>query len=304
VLKLKVAGASVNGNGATLQATSDATSAVQVVADNVSVTNMTLAAPLSGTRYSSLDQHKLVLQANGDSVSDVTITGSAAAGVFVDGASNFTLNRVTVRNSRADGIHMSRGANNGQLNNVVTEMTGDDGIAVVSYRNEPVCHDIVVNSPRVNGTTWGRGMSVVGGQNISYRNIAVSQSNAAGVYIASEGDPWYTLPVSKVDVTGGTVTGANTNPQVVHGAVLVYSGNANSGLSDVTISGLTISNTPTTAQRNVGIILDSGTLSRIAFNNIALQNTTLPPFIKSAKVPAGSYTTSGWTLNGQPITVG
>ena len=304
MLRLRVAGARVNGNGATLQATSDSTSAVQIAADNVYLSNLNLAAPLTGSRYSTLDQHKLVITANADTVSNVTITGSAAAGVFVYGASNFTLDRVTVRNTRADGIHMTNGANNGRVNNAVTENTGDDGVAVVSYGGEPVCHDIVVESPQVNGTTSGRGISVVGGQNISYRNIAVSRTTAAGVYIASEGDPYYTLPVSKVDVTGGTVTSANTSTQVVHGAVLVYSGNSRSGLSDVTISGLTISNTPSSAQRNVGIILDSGTLSRIAFNNIALQNTNLPPFMKSAKVPTGSYTTSGWTLNGSPIAVG
>jgi hypothetical protein len=303
VLKLQVAGVSVNGNGAILQATNDSTSAVQIVADNVSLSNLTLAAPTSGQRYDALEQHKLVVAGNGATVSDVTINGSAAAGVFVYGASNFTLNRVTVRSSRADGIHMTHGANNGQVNNAVTQATGDDGIAVVSYGNEPICHDITINSPIVNGTTWGRGISVVGGQNISYRNIAVSQSNAAGVYIATEGNPYNTLSASRVTVTGGTVTGANTNTQIVHGAVLVYSGNPNQNLSDVTVSGLTIANTPTSAYRNVGIVVDGGSIGRIAFNNIALQNTKAVPFAKSSNVPAGSYTTSGWTLDGRPITV-
>jgi parallel beta helix pectate lyase-like protein len=304
VLKLRVSGVHIQGNGATLQATNDATSAVQIVADNVSVTNLNLAAPLTGNRYSTLDQHKLVVQADGVTVSGVTITGSAAAGVFVYGASNFTLDRVTVRNTRADGIHITNGSNNGQVNNPTTEWTGDDGVAVVSYGGDALpCHDIVINSPTVTGTTWGRGISAVGGHNISYRNIAVSQSNAAGVYIASEGNPYYTWSVNKVDVIGGTVTGANTNPQIVHGAVLVYSGNAGHSVSDVTISGLTISNTPSSAQRNVGIVVTDGTVSNIALTNIALQNTTLTPLYTSSKVPAGSYTTSGWTLDGKPITV-
>lgn len=303
VLQLRVAGTRIEGNGATLQATNDSTSAVQIVADNVSLSNLTLAAPASGQRYDALEQHKLVIQGNGVTVSDVTVNGSAAAGVFVYRATNFTINRVTVRNSRADGIHMTGGANNGQVNNAVTQSTGDDGIAVVSYGNETICHDITINSPIVNGTTWGRGISVVGGQNISYNNIAVSQTNAAGVYVASEGNPYNTLSASKVKITGGTVTGANTNPQIVHGAVLVYNGNSSQSTTDVTVSGLTISNTPTSAYRNVGIVVDGGSVSRIAFNNIAIQNTQAVPFAKSANVPAGSYTTSGWTLNGVPITV-
>jgi hypothetical protein len=304
VLKLRVAGARIDGNGATLQATSDSTSAVQLLADNDSLANLTLAAPLTGSRYSTPDQHKLFIQGNGANVSDVTINGSAAAGVFVYGATNFTLNRVTVRNTRADGIHMTNGANNGQVNNAVTEWTGDDGVAVVSYGSGPICHDIVIDSPKVNGTTWGRGISVVGGQNISYRNIAVSQSSAAGVYIATEGNSYNTLSVSNVNVTGGTVTGANTSTQVIHGAVLVYSGNSSRSLTDVTISGLAVAGTPSSAQRNVGFIADTGTVGRIAFTNIALQNTNLPPFMKSSSVPAGSYRTSGWTLNGTPINVG
>ena len=69
------------------------------------------------------------------------------------------------------------------------------------------------------------------------------------------------------------------------------------------MSGLTVASTTSTAQRNAGVIIDAGTISKIAFNNIALQNTTLTPLYKSPNVPAGSVTTSGWTLNGNPITV-
>jgi hypothetical protein len=304
VIQLRVPDVQIDGNGATLQATNDETSAVQITAGGVSLTNLNLTAPLEGTRWASLNQHRLVIQASGVTVSDVTITGSAAAGVFVDGASNFKLNRVTVRNTRADGIHMTNGSNNGQVNNSTTEWTGDDGVAVVSYGNQQQpCHDIVINSPTVSGTTWGRGLTVVGGENISYRNIRVSQSNAAGVYIASEGSPWYTRSVNQVDVSGGTVTGANTNPQVAQGAVLVYSGNAGQSVSDVAISGLTVSGEPSSAEGNVGIFVDDGTVGNIAFTNIALQNTKLSPLVTSSKVPAGSYTTSGWTLDGKPITV-
>lgn len=303
VLKVRVPGVRIDGGGATLQATNDATSSVQILADNVSVSNLNLTAPLTGTRYDAADQQRLFVQGNGAQITDVSITGSAAAGVLVYGASNFTLNRVTVRNTRADGIHMTNGANNGKVLNPFVQASGDDGVAVVSYGGEPVCHDIIVESPRVNGTTGGRGISVVGGQNISYRNIAVSQSSAAGVYIASEGSPWNTASVNNIDVTGGTVTGANTDTRVVHGAVLVYSANPSQGANGVTISGLTISGTPKSAYRNVGIVVDAGSVSGLKFTNIALQNTQAVPFAKTSNVPASSYTTSGWTLNGAPITV-
>ncbi|MBI3212958.1 MAG: right-handed parallel beta-helix repeat-containing protein [Mycobacterium sp.] len=302
VLKIRVAGVTIIGNGAVLESTNDATSAVQILADNVSVSNLTLTAPLTGTRYDSLDQHKLVIIGDGVTVSDVTVNGSAAAGVFVYGASHFTLNRVTVRNTRADGIHMTNGANNGSVNGAVVESSGDDGIAVVSYADAPTCHDIVVDSPTVNGTTWGRGLSVVGGDDISFRNINVSKTNAAAVYIATESS-YNTRSVNNVEIVGGTITGANTNSQVVHGAVLVYSGNSGKSINGVSISGLSIVTTNPSVYWNVGVILDAGTVSNLSFKNIALKSTKLSPLSISAKVPAGTYTVSGWTLDGKAITV-
>ena len=303
VLTISTPNVTINANGATLQATNDTTSAVKITGNGVSLSNLNLTAPLTGSRYSNLDQNSLDIMADNVTVNNVTVTGSAAAGVFVYGASGFTLTNITVQNTRADGIHMTNGANNGHLDNITTKWTGDDGIAVVSYSADTgPCHDIVINSPTVNGTTWGRGISVVGGNNITYTNINVSATYAAGIYIASEGAPWYTTSVNNVQINGGTVTAANTSTDVVHGAVLIYAGNPATTINNVTISGLTIADTPTTAYRNTGIIVDAGKVSNITLTNITLKNTTLAPLLTS-NVPAGSYTTSGWTRNGTPITL-
>ena len=86
VIKLRVPGVSIDGNGATLEATNDATSAVQITADGVQLANVTLKAPSGGKRWSSLDQPSSRSQAVDDSVSQVTIVGSAASGIAVDGA--------------------------------------------------------------------------------------------------------------------------------------------------------------------------------------------------------------------------
>jgi hypothetical protein len=269
----------------------------------VTLTNLNLSAPLTGTRYSDLNQNSLNIEGNNVTVSNVTITGSAAAGVFVYGASGFNLSNITVQNTRADGVHITNGSSFGQLTNVTTKMTGDDGIAIVSYGADPSpSHDIVINSCTVAGTTWGRGLSVVGGYNVTVNNIKVSSSSAAGIYIADEGAPWYTRSVNNVTINGGTVTGANTSTTVIHGAVLIYSGNAGAGISGVTINGLTVASTTSTAGRNLGIIVDAGSVSGIKLLNIVLKNTNLYP-LGLYKVPAGSYTATGWTLNGVPIKV-
>lgn len=307
ILYIRVPGVKINGNGATLEATNDPTSAVQITADNVSVRNLNLTAPLSGPRYNDTDQHKIVVGANGITLSDINITGSASVGVYVVG-SNFRLDRLNIRDTRADGIQINAGASNGQVNDSTTERTGDDGFAVVSYteqllgyHTEP-CRNIVINSPTVNGTTGGgRGILVQGGENIVIHNIKVSQTSLAGVYVSSVGDPFYTQSTNGVEISGGSVTGANVSPSVVMGAVAVSSDHAGYSVTNATISDLTIINTPPSARANIAVMsTNGGVLSNIGLRNIRIQQGTDLPAISSNALP-GSYTASGITMNGQPV---
>ena len=297
VLQLRVAGVTINGNGATLQATNDATSAVQIVANNVKLSNITLTAPLTGPRYDTPNQAKLVLTANYDTVSNVTINGSAASGIFVYGAGWFTLSNVKVSNTRADGIHMTDGAHDGTVTNATTTATGDDGIAIVSYLGDgKECYNITVNSPTVNGTVWGRGISVVGGQGIKYNNITVSNTNAAGVYVASE-EGYNSYGVNNVTVTGGRITGANYNPAIVHGAIMVYAGNPGQAVTGVSFTGISISGTPVSAEREIGLIQETGaTMSNIAFANITIDPNSLWTF--GSNVARSVYTATGFVIGG------
>ncbi|WP_285030639.1 right-handed parallel beta-helix repeat-containing protein [Mycolicibacterium sp. lyk4-40-TYG-92] len=300
VLQITVSGLTINGNGATLQATNDATSAVEILSDHVTMSNLTLGANLTGPRYYADEQHKLVIEGNYASVSNVTINGAAGAGVYVLGAGWFNLTDITVNNSRADGISMTGGAHDGVVNNPVTNNTGDDGVSVVSYIHDgTICSNITINNPIVNGTTWGRGVTVVGGQNITYNNIKVSNTNGAGIYIASE--PSYdTMGVSNVVVNGGTVTGANYNSAVVHGAILVYAGNAAQPVTGVTIENISVTGTPLTAQREIGLIQETGSsMNGIIFKSISFDKTTLPIFYTNT--PSGSYSASGITMGGTTI---
>jgi Right handed beta helix region len=305
IIYIRVPGVVVNGNGATLRATNDLTSAVWIAADNVSVRNLNLAAPPSGPRYYETDQHKIVVGANGVRLSNITITGSASAGIYIAG-SDFHLDRVTVRDTRADGIDVTAGASNGEVNNSTTERTGDDGFAVVSLIAEPEpCRNIVINSPIVNGAgsanSAARGIVVSGGENITVRNIKVSQTSLAGVFISSVGDPFNTRSTNGVQVSGGSVTGGNMAPTVPMGAVVVSSDHAGYSVTNATISNLTIIDTPPSAPSNIAVeTTNGGALSNVAFENIRIQQGTGLPAI-SSNVPAGGYTATGVTVNGQTI---
>ena len=302
VLKVTTERVSLTGGG-TLLATDEAQSAVQIEAAGVTVNGLTFGVASTTKRWSTPDQHKLFLgEHDGIVVNDVTITGSAAAGLFCLGTSNFVLQNVHVSDTRADGIHMTDGAHQGSVRSPLITRSGDDGVAVVSYLDDAdLCHDITITAPTVRTTTGGRGLSVVGGHNIVYSDISVDSSYAAGVYIACEGGSSVTHNCSAVSVSGGTVTDANTNAGIDHGAVLVYSGRSDGGVSDVTVSGLTVTGTRAGASRQIGVIADNGNpVSAIRFQDLRLAANPTP---YQGNAPTSAFTITGTTAAGAAVEV-
>jgi hypothetical protein len=272
---------SIEGTGATLVATREEASALHVAATGVTVTGLTLTTPTTTKRWDGFEQTKVWISADDAVLRDVHVVGSAAAGIGInDGAGGFLLDHVTVTDSRADGIHITGRAHDGRVVSPVTTGTGDDGVAVVSYMKDGgPCERVTVESPTVNGTTWGRGVSVVGGNDITYTDVAVHDTDAAGVYVGSEGDPYFTYASVGVLVDGGTVTGANTNAEKDHGAVLVYAGSSGTTTSDVTVRGLTISGTRTSSPWDAGVLADPGAqLERIDLSDLAISAGAKEPF--------------------------
>jgi hypothetical protein len=301
ILTINASGVQINGNGATLEATNPGAAALVIHGDNVALSNVNLVAPVGLPRQDSTNNTLLVVGRSGVSVSNVNITGGSSAGIFVAGASNFRIENTTIRDTAADGIQMTGGSNNGQVNNVTTERTGDDGIAVVSYTIGPaagMCHDIVINSPVVLSNNQARGLVVVGGERISFNNINVSNTSGSGLFIGSQGS-FFTGSVRGVNVSGGTIRGANYTP-IPLGAVTVYSAAPGQTVADVSISGLTISDTPPAGHHNIGIGTAGGTLSNINISDIAVQQGGDLPVLFTLDAPRETYSVTGLTLNGAP----
>jgi Right handed beta helix region len=224
--------------------------------------------------------------------------------MYVPQASNFRIENVTIRDTAADGIQLTAGSNNGQVNNVTTERTGDDGIAIVSHIVGPaigLCHDIVVNSPKVLSNNQARGLVVAGGDRISFNDIDVSNTSGSGVFVGSLA-AFATGSSTGISVNGGTIRGANYTA-IPLGAVTVYSGNPGQTVSDVTVSGLTISDTPAVAHHNIGIGTAGGALSNINFENIAIRQSGDLPVLYALDAPRETYRATGITLNGAPFNV-
>jgi hypothetical protein len=299
VLILRNAGEFVSGPG-TLLATDEQNSAVYVGGDNITLEGgLTLKMGATTQRWDAYQQMKLLIGPySGDVVSDVTVNGAAAAGIMIDGASHYLIANDTVENTNADGIHNTGGSHDGFIINATVRNTGDDGIAVVSYHTDSTpCHDIYIESPRFYGNTWGRGFTVVGGDNITWTNIFEENSNAAGVYIAAEGAPYYTYGSHHIKVLGGTLVNSNTNPTINHGAVLIYNGQPSYTIADVDLENLTITNTRSTASGQVGVLgRGSGGITGVQLQNFTI--TGGPSQIFGTDEPASSYDISGWTFNG------
>lgn len=297
ILRVANAGIVLSGT-ATLLATNEQNEVLRIDADNVTIENLKITINTTTKRWVAYEQMGLLLyQHSGDVVSHVTIDGSGAAGLMASGASNYTIDSVTIQNTRADCLHQTGGSHNGHVISPTVQNCGDDGVAVVSYLGDGVeCHDIVIDNPRFLGQTNGRGLSVVGGYNVTFNNIYVANSSAAALYFAAE-PSYQTYGDSNVLVNGGTIINANQTASVDHGAILVYNGLAGQKLSGIDIENITISNTRASASRQIGIIAaGSGGADHIKFNNITI--TGGPTNLLYSDTAANIYTISNWTFNG------
>lgn len=306
VLTIQVSGVHINGNGATLQATNPYSAALQIIANNVTVSNLNLTEQVGVPRQDGTNTSRLVFGGSGVAISNVNISGGASAGIYVGNGSNFRLDNVTVSDTAADGIQMTAGSNTGQVNNLTVRRSGDDAIAVVSYLwgypTTAACHDIVINSPVVN-TAGQRGVVVVGGQNVSINNPNITNTPLSGIFIGSQGFPYYTATTSGVQVTGGTITQGNDGGGLATGALTIVGEDYFANVSNVTVSGLTIANTPQSAYANIGVAAFwAGAPTNVVLNNIAI--TEQPEVLALwSNIPRSDYTTSGFTMNGRPITI-
>lgn len=300
VLTITTDGVTVTGGGVLLS-TDEERSSLLVQADDVTLEEITLAIEPPSRRWDAYEQQRLRLDGtSGTTVRDVAIRGSAAAGVYVGGGSTgWELDGLVVSDTRADGIHITQGSSGGLVTDPQVTDPGDDGVAVVSYEQdgEP-CRDVLVERPVVRGSQ-ARGISVVGGEQITYRDIDITGSAAASVYVAAE-DSYQSSGVSGVVVEGGTIQGANTDAEIDHGAVLVYSAYG-SGVDDVSISGLEITGTRPGASAEVGILaFGDHPASALTITDLAITGGPSTLMRTPEGDPQGLVAT-GWTADGAAV---
>lgn len=135
-----------------------------------------------------------------DTHAEYTLTG-----IFVRGGTQFVIARNVVYRTTADGIHMTSGTLGGKVVCNAVRQNGDDMIAVVNYGDgEPNIGNVLIENNDVAGQYSGRGISVVGGRDVTIRGNMIADTAGAGILINSE-NAYKTANVRNVLVEGNDI---------------------------------------------------------------------------------------------------
>ncbi|MVZ87058.1 right-handed parallel beta-helix repeat-containing protein [Burkholderia pseudomallei] len=235
-LLVKNAQVVVSGYGATLVATNDADQTIEMRGRDSTLVGVTLVGT-GATRLTTPESTKVDVTGAGVQVLDVEVRGGASAGIFVFGGTDVAVVGNTVRDTLADGIHTTYGSRNVLVRDNTVQNTGDDMVAVVSYKGDgKLSSNVLIQNNTLLGNYWGRGATVVGGADVTITgNTVRNVQKAAGILVGQE-DPANTYDARNVIVSNNTISDIewpdpdNTRPPAYMAAIDVntWSGKATS----------------------------------------------------------------------------
>lgn len=217
------------GDSSVLYALDVLRSAIFVYGNGVEVRHVKLSGVKPTVRRQEWEATRITLFGATNFVIDhVSIDTAAAAGIqTAHSARHGRITNNNIKDTLSDSIHMTDKASDITVENNHIANSGDDGIAVVSYREDGgLVNQITARNNRVLNNKWGRQMSVVGGSNVLYENnyLENNQVGNACVYIAQEA-PYDTLGARNVVVQRNTLKNCGGST-FGHGAVMIYSDGA------------------------------------------------------------------------------
>jgi hypothetical protein len=117
-------------------------------------------------------------------VEDVWVRNTFGAGIKGEGIENTTIRNTRVYGSFSDAIHIKRDSKNCLIENTIIRNSGDDGLAIVSY-DATGLENIDYRNNSVFFNYWGRGISMIGGDNCTIENNLVIDGASAGIVIGA-----------------------------------------------------------------------------------------------------------------------
>lgn len=277
---LNAKGVYVTGGGE-IRATVEANSAFRIYGDDALVENVKFTCPTTTVRGDTLTHQKLQLHGDGQTLRKVTVSGSAAAGIFTYGATNFVIENCYVTGTRADAYHCVKASSYGLIKDCHAYDVGDDGFAAVAYgtgvdagqTHHLRFHNCKVINPVGATLNKGRCFGVAGATDVDFVRCYGEGSYAAGFIVVNE-TSYSSNSSARVRVDGMELRRANTlsgpsgsATRPDHGAVII---SAELGtITDVKMRNVTVVDTDTgVATRNLSVLENGGTVSDIEFNGV------------------------------------
>jgi hypothetical protein len=232
---LTAKGIAVTGTGAAsiLKALNTNNEALTLTGNGGSISNLVMLG--TGTTRNVTYQAAMIWVngATNFTVQNVLINGGSCVGIYDAGGQTGLIQNNTVENTLADSITNTNGASSITVKGNHVLNSGDDGISNNSYLVDPnTVHNITVQGNTIVHNAWGRGLEVSGGSNITFEgNYVDNLDGYTDMYIASEAE-YKTQNVANITVTGNTFVDGGPN----QGSAIIY----NSEAGSTTIIGVTI----------------------------------------------------------------
>jgi hypothetical protein len=223
-----------SGAGSILKALDTNNEALILTGDRGSISNLVMLGTGSTRNVTYQAAMIWVNGATNFTVENVLIDGGSCVGIFDAGGQNGLIQHNTVENTLADAITNTNGASDITVRGNRVVHSGDDGISNNSYiQDANTVHNITIQGNTIIHNAWGRGLEVSGGRNITFTgNYVDNLDGYTDMYVASEAE-WNTQGVSTISVTGNTFVDGGPN----QGTAIIY----NSEAGATTISGVNIS---------------------------------------------------------------
>ncbi|WP_322088877.1 right-handed parallel beta-helix repeat-containing protein [Burkholderia sp. BCC1999] len=199
----------LSGYGAMLIATVPDDQTIEMRGTGTTIAGFRLVGTGS-TRMGTPRSTKIEVTGRDVQVLDNAIDGGGG-GIFVFGGTDVAIVGNEVLATLADGIHITHGARNVLVRGNVVRGTGDDMIAVVSYQGDGVLsRNVLIADNSLEGNAWGRGITVVGGADVTIANNVVRNVQvSAGILVAQE-DSFRTYGASGVLVENNEISDIQT----------------------------------------------------------------------------------------------
>jgi hypothetical protein len=280
-----------DGRASILVATNPAGSAIRLRGSGQYLRDLKITSPRATARASSSSAAGVnVYNATNFVVQRVTVDKAAETGIFTTGSSHGRIASNVITHTLADGIHTTGRSSDLLIADNSVSSVGDDMIAVVSYLADGApCRDIQIVRNDVRDQTNGRGISVVGGNDVTVKANTIARSAGAGVLVYSDGSygTYGTTHVaildnliddpSKLIDQGGIHIQGGSGSHVVSGTLVQGNTITNASRHGIVVSALTTGtvvqdNTITTTEAD-GIQADAGSNITISSNTISDSST-------------------------------